>query len=370
MLFDPYPKERRADLFDRERELEALKRGMLRERLVLLLGLRRCGKTSVLNVALKEVGVPSIKVDLRALISERGRVDGEGLYRQLSTGLTRLRRRKAWRNMVEALKSVQGISLGPVEVHLNWRQPQRVSLTDLLDSIDSWCEKKDIRFVLAFDEAQYLRAYGALSFRGLIAYAYDNLPNICFVLTGSEVGVLYDFLRLQDPDSELYGRYRQEIRIERFTSDQSAAFLRAGFKEQGITPPEDLVREAVDRLNGIVGWLTLFGKLCVERGLSKARIEEVFEEAVLMVREELGHLFQFSRRYKLILQAVASGYNRWSSIKNFVEKKDQRSISDRVLATLLKNLIKHGLLVQELRDGVKQYRIPDPLVSYAVLRKS
>lgn len=54
MLFDVRPKTDRKDLFGRERELEWLL-GALRSDvpLILLLGVRRVGKTSLLRVALR-----------------------------------------------------------------------------------------------------------------------------------------------------------------------------------------------------------------------------------------------------------------------------------------------------------------------------
>ncbi len=71
MLFSPYPKTKRKELFDRENELkeieDAIRRG---ERLILLLGLRRLGKSSLLNVTLNELPNPSIKVDVRKTYSE------------------------------------------------------------------------------------------------------------------------------------------------------------------------------------------------------------------------------------------------------------------------------------------------------------
>ena len=40
----------------------------------------------------------------------------------------------------------------------------------------------------------------------LFAHAYDSLPNQRIILTGSEVGLLHDFLGINDYESPLYGR--------------------------------------------------------------------------------------------------------------------------------------------------------------------
>ncbi|MEM2282702.1 MAG: hypothetical protein QXH26_04050, partial [Candidatus Hadarchaeales archaeon] len=64
MLFDERPKEDRRELFGRDKEVEELKRAAKRP-LVVLTGIRRIGKTSVLKVALKEMNRPSILIDAR-----------------------------------------------------------------------------------------------------------------------------------------------------------------------------------------------------------------------------------------------------------------------------------------------------------------
>lgn len=61
MLFDPAPKIRREDFFDRE--IERVK--SLLSPITLVLGLRRTGKSSLIRISLEELGYPYIYVDLR-----------------------------------------------------------------------------------------------------------------------------------------------------------------------------------------------------------------------------------------------------------------------------------------------------------------
>ncbi|WP_243665462.1 hypothetical protein [Vulcanisaeta sp. JCM 16159] len=65
MLFDPKPKERREDLFDRDDELNKLRTG-LDYPVTLLLGIRRSGKSSLVKVLMsEEKDVIWIYLDLR-----------------------------------------------------------------------------------------------------------------------------------------------------------------------------------------------------------------------------------------------------------------------------------------------------------------
>jgi len=66
VLFDERLKENRRKLIDREKELEQLKANMNRP-LILLTGIRRIGKTSLLKVFLNELGTPLVLIDAREL---------------------------------------------------------------------------------------------------------------------------------------------------------------------------------------------------------------------------------------------------------------------------------------------------------------
>jgi len=88
-----------------------------------------------------------------------------------------------------------------------------VSLSDFFDHLN------ERRLVIALDEAQKLRGPLSKEIKDAIAHSYDYNRNLTFILTGSEVGLLYDFIGIEDPKSPLYGRYYHEIKIERFNAE-------------------------------------------------------------------------------------------------------------------------------------------------------
>jgi len=124
---------------------------------------------------------------------------------------------------------------------------------------------------------QYLRGPVGSEFSGLIAHLYDY-SNLRIVMTGSEVGLLHDYLGVDDPKAPLYGRYFHEVTLARFTREQSRDFLIKGFEQVGLAPPEELIEDAVEKLDGIVGWLVLFGRRALEKGPSSEVVEEVGQE--------------------------------------------------------------------------------------------
>lgn len=65
MLFSTRPKEKKQDLYNRDKEVEMIKDSISRNEWIAVLGMRRIGKTSVANVAVNESGFVRIKVDLK-----------------------------------------------------------------------------------------------------------------------------------------------------------------------------------------------------------------------------------------------------------------------------------------------------------------
>jgi len=353
MLFSPYPKTKREELFDRERELREFKSAIERgERLILLLGLRRLGKSSLLNVALGELPNPSIKIDVRKTYSEFSSVNRYVIGKMLLSAMS-----GKHRIIEEArvfLERVKGISVSGVRVEIT---SKGFSITELLEALNDYGERAG-RIIIAFDEAQYLRFGGATKYDGILAYAIDNLENLSFVLTGSEVGLLFDFLKFNDPNAPLFGRYHHDIALDRFSRELSMEFLRKGFEGAGVEVSEREIENAVEELDGIVGWLTLYGYVRVTRGRGhEETIREVFREAKSVVNSELSKLFAYSPRYKVMLKAISLGYSRWKDIKDYLTLK-LGYVNDSNFSALLENLVKSGYV--EKRN--EKYRISDPVL--------
>ncbi len=128
------------------------------------------------------------------------------------------------------------------------------------------------------------------------------------VLVTSEVGMLEDFLRLDDPSSPLYGRYVHRVEVRRFTEEQSRGFLRKGFEEEGVKPAESDIEMAIDLFDGIVGWLVLFGRLYSDW----KDLRWIIDAAVNTAAQELSKLRE---REKSVLRAIAEGARSWSEVR-------------------------------------------------------
>ncbi|MCX8200809.1 MAG: ATP-binding protein [Candidatus Caldarchaeum sp.] len=363
MLFDVAPKDERTSLFGRDKELEKLLQSFgSKAPLILLLGMRRVGKTSLLKVALKEWGQPYLYLDLRALAD--GGFSKVVFYRLLSDELTRVQ--SSWDRLRFFLQKVRGVQVAGISVELDWRR-NGMTISSLFRKIDEWLESEGKNMAVAFDEAQLLRdmrgGKGRIDFRKFLAYCYDNLRHVKFVLTGSEVGLLMDFIGAEDPSSPLYGRYREEIVLQKFDRETSLEFLRRGFREHGFEPSPDVLEKVVDVLDGVVGWLTYYGYTAVyEKKFDENILEKVVDQAKRVTENELSKVFQRSRYYKHVLRAVGMGYGEWAAIKRAAEAWSGVPISNAHLTRLLHGLEKLSII--EKKDG--KYVFTDPIVAKIV----
>lgn len=362
MLFDVRPKSTRKELYGRDLELDRLIKTLSSgPPLVILLGIRRIGKTSLLKTALHQIQIPSIYVDMR-------RLEEEGyskvvLYRILSEQMNKLS--SVHTKITDALKHVKGVQIVGNAIELDW-SAKGTLLSSVFDSLDQMMEKRKTSLVVAVDEAQLLKnmvgGKGKIDFRSLIAYAYDNLPNIKFLLTGSEIGLLMDFIGVENPKSALYGRGREEIILERFSREKSFDFLEKGFAEIKVKMNSDDLRKAVEALDGIVGWLTLYGSLATSSSKDRTQrnhlLEKVLENAKEAIKAELDPILARSRYYRLVLISLSREKAHWIKVKRDLSSWIGRPISDAQVTNALRTLCQLSIL--ENVNG--EYSICDPII--------
>ena len=359
MLFDIKPKERREDLFGREDELKKFLKAIRSEPITLLTGIRRIGKTSLLKVCLNELDL-YLYFDLRKLEFEG--FSKPNFYNLLSDSMSDLLPKEKIKNY---LKSIEGLSIFGNQIRFNFQKAP--SMIKIFQSLDDWAGNKGERIVLAFDEAQLLRYYkGKLDFESLFAYIYDNLHSTSIVLTGSEVGLLFHYLQIDNPESPLYGRSLEVVTLKPFEKRKSEEFLISGFRENKVSPGEYFIKKVVERMDGIVGWLTLLGYRSIKDGIRDETIDLTLEEASKLAEKELKSLRESSEYYFLALRAISMENRTWSGIKRAIEAWKGIPVTNAQITRTLRNLEAMGIL--EKAD--RKYRFLDPITEWAVKRLS
>ncbi len=358
MLFDLKPKKRRTDLFDRKQELEEVLKAFEKFPLILVTGLRRVGKSSLIRVSIEESKCPSVLLDGRVLYMRAGgNIKKMHLVQQMEKELTNFSNVE---KLLKSLKALNGISLNGNSISLNWKE---LDLFFLIEKLENFAEKRKTYVILFFDEAQYFKHYGSRGGKDLLAlfsYVYDNFERIRIVLTGSEVGLLHDFLSVDDYDSPLYGRVLKEIRLQPFSKELSMLFLKRGFEEIGMKADFDF-EKVIAALGGLPGYLIQFGIMYSESQDFELAMQETLKIISGMIEGELKELDRKSQRYVKVLKYIANGANTWSKIKNMLIANDD-VISDSRLYEILNNLEKMCWISKKKGEKIL-YNITDSVVN-------
>jgi len=341
--FNPEPKTRREDFFNMEGELEGLSRGLRFGKLVVVSGLRRYGKTSLILTCLNEEKYDYLYIDCRLLPS--GMITLSSILKLFRDELER----RVWAKRI--LRRVGEIALGDVKVKFRSEE----TLLSILHELEGK--------VVVLDEAQELRR-SKYRFDSILAYAYDHL-DIKFIVSGSQIGLLYRFLRVNDPEAPLYGRPYIEVRLGRLSESDSRRFLLEGFKQCGVEVSEGEIEEALRWFDGVIGWLTYFG---YSRAVGGEKLPSIVGKASKLALSELEHALKIygvaEKRYREVLKAVAlTNPAKWAQIKRWVEARLGR-IPNNTLTTIIRNLVDSGF-VEKTLDG---YVISDPILRNGIIR--
>lgn len=366
MYFDEAPKSRLEDLYDFEEQVRELRTSIRRRnRLIVLLGLRRTGKTSLLLSCLNAEKVPYLLLDGR-VFAGRQVITREELLRQLESSLNEALSRAGFaRRFLGALRGLRGVelSLPHLRVSLGWAPPSRVA--DPLEVIKALARRG--RLILAIDEAQEFGKLAGYDLTGPLAHLYDYVPNVQVIVTGSKVGLLRDFLGEENPRAPLYGRFRVEIELPHLGEREAREFLERGAEQAGLRIPPDLQEEVLREMDGIIGWLTFFGARCRAAGRADEQVlRRVVEEGARMAAEEFQNFLvgreAAARRYRILVRRLSEPA-RWREVKEAVERAEGRGVPGKAVSTLLQKLIDAGFV----RRVEEEYRLADPMLRRASL---
>ena len=337
MYFDINIKEEEADFYNYKIERARLWDYLQsKEKLIVITGLRRVGKTSLLRVEYNRLNQPRVFMDARNYTDPKVLLNKafEQIYTQLDP--TRI-----------IFQNLTSIDLGPFSIDIGNEKP--VSLKH----IDSLLKKQSKHAYIFIDEVQKIKGIG-----DLIAHVYDFTRHITFVLSGSEVGLIN---KLFERDASLFGRLHMNINLKPLDRSKSLEFLRIGFAQIGKQYNDSELNDAVDELDGLIGWLTYYGYL---RGTLEHddALSKLKKDARVLLLGEVSKFISEQRgeksRYMHILKSLRSGYSEWSVVKNILESRIKTKISSARFTDYLKKLEAYGFIVREK----KGYRLADPLL--------
>jgi len=340
MLFDLQPKENIKDFFNYRKELDLFVKYLTDKstRMIVIRGLRRVGKSSLLRVGLHKAKAKFVLVDARKLTSFTRRSFESELLEEL----------KSISGLPDSLiKRIEAIDVG---VRISFKSEESV-----------WKILKKLNPIIAVDEVQMLSGSGVEAF---LAAVYDN-TKCKIVLTGSEVGVLENFLGKDNPKAPLFGRVYNEIKMDPLTREKSKEFLTCGFKEIGRSIDGAIIDKTLEELDGVVGWLTMFGNLSISLDFDTALNKTITDGAKLAYSELesfLASRLPAKKRYLTLLRILAEKDMKWGELKRALQIELMERISDPQFTNYLNSLNNFGFIIH----SGDVYSIPDPLLRKAL----
>lgn len=341
MYFEIEPKSKKEDFFNYNYEYEQVKKALQRrEKLIAVVGVRRVGKTSLLNVIYHETKSLKLWLDGR-IVTDPKKELFSAIYETAKSGKPKIF------GKIESLN----ISAFGVGFDIKLGSESRGELEKMIRNSGHIC--------VFIDEAQRMKT-DALA--DVLSYFYDRFPQISFILSGSEVGLVEEILGESDSEHPLYGREITKIVMERLDRNRAIDFLKSGFGQLGVKEKDGEIESAVAELDGLIGWFTLYG---YEKGVKKSQdaLNKTSQRAAQIAASELVHFFKKTKNKKLYLSILrnVSGTG-WDELRNKASKDFGKQLNHNLFNFALEKLVTYSFI--EKKD--QKYCLSDPLLSKAV----
>lgn len=124
--------------------------------IVVVSGLRRVGKSSLVRVFLNEQGDPFLSIDARRLYEmSSGNISSLHFTKLIAEEVNKLSKLEKF---VDFLKKIRGVTVfgNAIEIEV-----KKFDLSDMFEKSNSFAQHNADRFVVFIDEARYLRFYGS-----------------------------------------------------------------------------------------------------------------------------------------------------------------------------------------------------------------
>ncbi len=368
-------------IVDRQDEIRRLTSAGCNLERLFLIGPRRFGKTSILNVAqhqLEQEGAIVLKYDVEKFEST------ELLARALLAGAIRV-----LTGPVEKIGAMAGRQIrkffGALRPEVNYdviernvtvsfgveRRPGASDLpllTDVLDGIDALAKAKERTVVVVLDEFQHLVETGGIKAERQIRAAVQTHRHVSYLFAGSKTRLLTDMTSQHDRP---FYRMGSALFLGPVPRPQFAEFICKGFERHGfrIAPAAvgrilDLAQDvpySVQRLAHRCWDLMCAGGPAAPRWVTSEFVDQVSERIVLEEDPAYTQLWlSLTLIQKKALKAVVGTGGRQLLSKAVTS---QYGVAPASMQKALKVLDDRGIIREEQSLGSVRFRLDDPLLA-------
>lgn len=342
-LFDIPPKHDPKFLYGRERELADLVRYIQEKRWTVLLGPRRVGKTSLAKCAIEKSGLDSITLDAR---------ENADFASNLFSSLARQSSSLNVGANVGVPASVPLFSLGA-----------NFSRQVLKQSLDSLLNARRERTVILLDEAQWFSDRRTLIM--MLAHLYDyHYETVTPIITGSSVGVMKSILQ-PNHKSALFGRPIMQIDVKKWNPSVSLGFVTEGLRQYKLSLDNALLLKTLDILDGLPGWLTMFGYYYTAKPLDyEQALSKTLSEALKIVDDETANIGKIAKGWQSHLKILS---NLSMQSRSFSDLLEATNLTNTALSRHLDMLLRLNY-IEKGEDG--RYVFTDPVLAELLKRRN
>jgi uncharacterized protein len=364
-------------IVDREEELQRLAGAVRNGERLFLIGPRRYGKTSLLNVVQRQVekeGVVVLKYDVEKFAST------ELLAKALLTGAIR-----ALTGPVEKLSAAASRQIkhffGSLKPELSYgledatlsvslvgeRRPETAALpllTEVLDGIDAMAKSRAMRVVVILDEFQQLVAAGGVKAERQIRASVQTHQNVSYLFAGSKTRLLTD---MTSQHGRPFYRMGSSLFLGPVPRSAFVPFLVRGFEQRGFKVGSGAVERILDLAEDVPYsvqrlahrcWDLLAGSPAAHRTLTPSFVERTLQRMALEDDPAYTQLWMsLTAVQKRALNAVAGRSGRKLLSKAVA---DEYGLPVASMQKALKALHDRGIIREEQILGAVRWRLDDP----------
>jgi uncharacterized protein len=368
-------------IVDREAELRRLRDAVRNGERLFLIGPRRFGKTSLLNVVqhqLERDGIVVLKYDVekfesaellaRALLAGAiralaGRAEkfGAVINRQLKGFFGALKPEVSYDVMAQSISVSFGIAR-------NSKDSDLPLLTDVLDGINAMARAGDKTVAVVLDEFQQLVASGGIAAERQIRAAVQTHRHVSYIFAGSKTRLLTD---MTSHHGRPFYRMGSSLFLGPVPRTAFIPFIREGFERHGFKVAAGAVERILDLVEDVPYSVQRLAHRCwdllcaggpgAQGALTSAFVERALERIALEEDPAYTQVWMsLTAVQKKALKAVISSGGRLLLSKAVTA---EHSLSAASMQKALKALHDRGIIREEQSAGTVRLRLDDPFLA-------
>ncbi len=368
-------------IVDREEEIRRLRSAVLNAERVFLIGPRRFGKTSLLNVVqrrLEREGAAVLMYDAEKFESVELLASAlmSGALRALSGPIEKIGATASRRiqRFFGALKPEVKYDLVEQSLSVGFgleRRAQRSELPllmDVLDGINGMAKDAGKPVAVVLDEFQQLVTAGGVAAERQLRAAVQTHRNVSYIFAGSKTRLLTD---MTSHHSRPFYRMGAALFLGPVPRAPFADFLRAGFEGRGFKVAPNAVERILDLAEDVPYSVQRLAHRCwdllnaggpsISDTLTPRFVEQTLQRIALEDDPAYTHIWvSLTAVQKKALKAVVGrgGTNLLSK-----SVADEHGLAPASMQKALKALDRRGLIREEQSTGAVRWRLDDPFLA-------